>query len=197
MTTRRTFIGTTAAALAATATRATRAEAHLPPDEALQQGTMPPAIAALTPMTAGVKPITVDERRARIDKATRLMREQSVGAIMLTGGTSLDYFTNIRWGVSERMLALIIPTKGTPFIVCPKFEEERAMEQVARGPMTDGADVYAWEESEDPYALIANGLRSRGLATATIRRRANRRVLRGHGRGDTARHRLGFRCRCR
>ena len=168
MTTRRTFIGTTAAALAATATRATRADAHLPPDATSQQGTMPPAIAALTPMTAGVKPITVDERRARIDKATRLMRQQGMGALMLTGGTSLDYFTNIRWGLSERMLALIIPTKGTPFIVCPKFEEERAMEQVRTGPLDKGTEVRTWEEDESPAALIADGLRARGLATSSL-----------------------------
>ena len=168
MTTRRTFIGTTAAALAATATRATRADAHLPPDGTTQQGTIPPAIAALTPMTAGVKPITVDERRTRIDKATRLMRQQGMGALMLTGGTSLDYFTNIRWGLSERMLALIIPTKGTPFIVCPKFEEERAMEQVRTGPLDKGTEVHTWEEDESPAALIADGLRSRGLATSSL-----------------------------
>ena len=80
MTTRRTFIGTTAAALAATATRASHADAALPSALAPQQGTMPPAIAALTPMTAGVKPITVDERKARIDKATRLMQQQGIGA---------------------------------------------------------------------------------------------------------------------
>ena len=168
MTTRRTFIGTTAAALAATATRATRADAHLPPDGTTQQGTIPPAIAALTPMTAGVKPITVDERRTRIDKATRLMRQQGMGALMLTGGTSLDYFTNIRWGLSERMLALVIPTKGTPFIVCPKFEEERAMEQVRTGPLDKGTEVHTWEEDESPAALIADGLRSRGLATSSL-----------------------------
>ena len=129
---------------------------------------MPPAIAALTPMTAGVKPITVDERRTRIDKATRLMRQQGMGALMLTGGTSLDYFTNIRWGLSERMLALVIPTKGTPFIVCPKFEEERAMEQVRTGPLDKGTEVHTWEEDESPAALIADGLRSRGLATSSL-----------------------------
>jgi Xaa-Pro dipeptidase len=28
--------------------------------------------------------------------------------------------------------------------------------------------VYAWEEDESPYALIAQGLRARGLATATV-----------------------------
>jgi Xaa-Pro dipeptidase len=169
MPTRRTFLGTTAAALAATAARATVADARLLADDVPQQGgALPPAIAALTPMTAGVRPITVEERRARIEKATRLMREQGVDALMLTGGTSLDYFTNIRWGLSERMLALILPVKGTPFIVCPKFEEERAMEQARTGPLDKGTEVRTWEEDESPSALIADGLRSRGLATGTL-----------------------------
>ena len=112
MTTRRKFIGTTAAAVAATAVRATGADAHLLEEAPQQGGALPPAIAALQPMTAGVKPITVNERRARVEKATRLMREQNIDAMMLTGGTSLDYFTSIRWGLSERMLA-----RGeTPFL---------------------------------------------------------------------------------
>lgn len=42
------------------------------------------------------------------------------------------------------------------------------MEQVALGPMAGGADVYAWEESEDPYALIAQGFRARGMAGGNI-----------------------------
>jgi len=168
MTTRRTFIGTTAAALAATATRTSVGNAGTISGEPLQQGTMPPAIAALTPMTAGVTPITTEERKARIDKATRRMREERIGAVMLTGGTSLEYFTNIRWGLSERMLALILPTTGTPFIVCPKFEEERAMEQVRTGPLDKGTKVHTWEEDESPAALVATGLRARGLATGTL-----------------------------
>ena len=169
MPTRRTFIGSTAAALAATAARATIADARLLSDAMPQQGgSLPPAIAALTPMKAGVTPITVEERRARIEKATRLMRERRIDALMLTGGTSLEYFTNMRWGLSERMLALILPVKGTPFIVCPKFEEERAMEQARTGPLDKGTEVRTWEEDESPSALIADGLRSRGLATGTL-----------------------------
>jgi Xaa-Pro dipeptidase len=96
------------------------------------------------------------------------MREQGGDALRLTGGTSLDYFRNIRWGLSERMLALILPVKGTPFIVCPKFEEERAMEQARTGPLDKGTEVRTWEEDESPSALIADGLRSRGLATGTL-----------------------------
>ena len=170
MPTRRTFLGTTATAVAATAINATRADAATALASNPQQGggALPPAIAALTPMKEGVKPITLEERRARIDKAKSLMGERRIDAIMLTGGSSLDYFTSIRWGLSERMLALILPVRGTPFIVCPKFEEERAMEQVATGPLDRGTDVRTWEEDESPWALVADGLRSRGLATGTL-----------------------------
>jgi Xaa-Pro dipeptidase len=135
----------------------------------LQQGAgLPPAIQALRPMRDGVVPISVAERQGRIEKAKRLMREQRIDALMLTGGTSMVYFTGIQWGISERLLAAFIPATGRPFLVTPKFEEERAMEQVALGPMQGTADVYAWEEHEDPYAVIANALRSRSLATARI-----------------------------
>ena len=170
MTSRRTFLGTTAAALAATAARPALADAHTLAAslEPQQGGVLPPAIAALQPMTQGVKPITVEERRGRIDKAMRLMRENRIDALMLTGGTSLEYYTSIRWGLSERMLALILPVRGKPFIVCPKFEEERAMEQVKTGPLDQGTEVHTWEEDESPSALVASGLRARGMASGTL-----------------------------
>jgi Xaa-Pro dipeptidase len=119
-------------------------------------------------MKALAKPITVDERRARLEKARALMKANNIDALMLTGGTSMEYFTGRRWGISERLLTAIIPVKGSAFLVTPKFEEERAMEQAHLGPLGKDADVYAWEEDESPYELIAKGFKARGLSTATI-----------------------------
>ena len=51
-----------------------------------------PAIAALKPMTAGIVPISDDERRARIAKAQKLMAEQKIDAIFMEGTTSCFYF---------------------------------------------------------------------------------------------------------
>jgi Xaa-Pro aminopeptidase len=128
-----------------------------------------PSIAALPNMRDRAKPITNDERRARIEKARRLMKDKKFGALILTGGASLQYFTNVRWFGGERVFAVIVPVKGESFIVCPAFEEDRAREQIARGPLGGkSADVRTWNEDESPYALIARGLRDRGLATATI-----------------------------
>ena len=129
---------------------------------------MPPAIAALKPLREGVVPISVDERRARIEKAKRLMRDNHIDALMLTGGTSMEYFTGIRWGLSERLLAVFIPVNGSAFLVTPKFEEERALEQAHLGPLGKDAEVLTWEEHESPYERIRQGLTARSLATATI-----------------------------
>jgi Xaa-Pro dipeptidase len=168
MTTRRDFLATSSASLAALAvTGCAKAEADAS-GAASTQSDLPPAIAALTPMKDGVVPISVDERKARLEKARRLMTEQKIDALMLAGGTSMEYFTGMRWGNSERLLAVVIPAKGAPFLVTPKFEEERALEQAHMGPLGKEATVYAWEEHENPYEFFAKGLKDRGLSTATI-----------------------------
>jgi len=129
---------------------------------------LPRPIASLTPMTDQVRPITVEERQKRIEKARGLMSTNNLDAIMLTGGTSLLYFTGIRWGLSERLLALVIPKNRDPFIVAPAFEEERAREQLASGPLGKAGDVMIWQEHQSPYALLAAGLRSRGIAAGRL-----------------------------
>src|SRR5205807_1204809 len=80
-------------------------------------GPLPPGIAALTSMRSQATPITNEERRARIERARRLMADTSLDAIVLAGGTSLTYFTGIRWGNSERLFAVVLPAKGDAFCV--------------------------------------------------------------------------------
>jgi Xaa-Pro dipeptidase len=61
----------------------------------------------LKPMTEGVHPITPDERRARIEKAQRLMAAQKIGAVYMERGSSMFYFTGVR-----KPGGLLIPAKG-------------------------------------------------------------------------------------
>jgi Xaa-Pro dipeptidase len=164
MPSRREFLGAASAALAGVAAP--------PPAEATQpQGPtdLPPSIAALTPLRDGVEPITTSERQARIERARTLMAAERLDAILLTGGTSLVYFANVRWWLSERLTAVVLPAQGRPFVVTPAFEGHRTEEQLATGPLGDGtADLLTWEEDEDPYALVARGLASRGLAAGRL-----------------------------
>jgi Xaa-Pro dipeptidase len=118
---------------------------------------------ALRPMTGGIVPITIDDRKARLEKARRLMAENRLDAILLEGGSSLFYFTGVRWGLSERPFAAVIPAKGELAWVCPGFEEARARELIKFGD-----DVRTWQEDESPYRLIAQILKDRGVATGRV-----------------------------
>ena len=132
-------------------------------DAIQQRQDTPELIRNLKRMTAGVVPITVDERKTRIAKAQRLMAEHKIDAVYIEPGSSMFYFTGMRWSNSERMFALVIPQSGELAWVCPKFEEERARELIKFGK-----DVRTWEEDESPYRRVAEILRDRGIRTGRV-----------------------------
>jgi Xaa-Pro dipeptidase len=129
-------------------------------------GTEPPlpaAIAALGDMTGGVEPIGVEERRGRLARARKLLADHGLSALVVGPGTTLEYFTGARWGVSERFFGFVLTREGDPAWVTPAFEQRRAEEQIAIGD-----DIRAWHEHDSPYALVAAILRDRGVATGTV-----------------------------
>jgi len=124
---------------------------------------VPASIQALRPMTDGIVPISDDERRARIERARRLMADNRIEAIYLEGGSSLFYFTGVRWGLSERPFVAVIPAKGELAWVCPTFEEARARELIK-----SATDIRTWQEDESPYRLVAQILKDRGISTGRV-----------------------------
>jgi Xaa-Pro dipeptidase len=122
-----------------------------------------PSTSTLKPMTADVVPISVAEREARIAKAQRLLSEQNIGALVLDAGTTMHYFTGLRWWPSERSMLVIIPAKGDVKYICPAFEEARLREQI-----TIGKDVYAWQEDESPFRLAVKAIKDAGVAAGDI-----------------------------
>lgn len=128
----------------------------------------PPAIAALQTLREEAKPFTVEERAERQAKARSLMRENNLSAILLAQGTSLAYFTGIRWQGGERLFAMVLPANGEAFYVSPAFEEGRAREQIAQSPDGSKPDLRVWQEDESPYARVAQGLSDRGIASGTV-----------------------------
>ena len=132
------------------------------------QSPLPPSIAGLKSMKGQAKPITLDERRERQEKARHLMESNRIDALLLMEGTSLDYFTGIHWWGGERLFAMVLPAKGAAFYVCPAFEEGRAREQIAAAPEGNPADVRTWNEDANPYRLVAQGLKDRRISSGTV-----------------------------
>jgi Xaa-Pro dipeptidase len=133
-----------------------------------------PAIAPDSPIgklksrRAEAKPITLEERQARVDKAQRLMTDNKLDALVMIGGSSLQYFSNINWWNSERLFVMVLPAKGEPFFVSPAFEKDRALEQIARGPAGKSPHLFTWQEDESPYETVAFGMKERGVATGHL-----------------------------
>jgi len=159
MLTRRRFVLTTSAATALAGTRRTAAAA---------EPALPSAIAALPNRRAEAQPIPLAERESRLDRARVLMRASRIDAIALAGGTSLDYFTGIRWGDSERLFTFVLPRNGKPLYVCPAFEENRVRERMTQAPGGRESRILTWQEDNDPYALVAQALREAGVTTGNL-----------------------------
>jgi Xaa-Pro dipeptidase len=106
-------------------------------------GPVPEVIRNLKPMTEGIQPITAEERRGRIEKARRLMRENRLSAIVAEGGSTLFYYT----GTRQIGGAWILPASGDPVWV--------VHEKQATGL---AGDVRPFAESEGPYKKMAQAL---------------------------------------
>ncbi|MEG3122582.1 M24 family metallopeptidase [Sphingomonas sp. GB1N7] len=122
-----------------------------------------PDLSALSDMTGGVALIGEAERHARIARAQGLMKAHGIGAVLIEAGSSLTYFSGVRWGRSERLTCVVLPVEGEPCIVTPFFEEPSVRETLGIA-----ADVRVWQEDQDPLAVVAGFLKERRLAARPI-----------------------------
>jgi Xaa-Pro dipeptidase len=138
---------------------------------------LPPSLARLQSRRSEATPITRGERQERQERSRRVMRETGLDAIVLMEGTSLKYFTGIRWWGGERMFAFVLPAKNAAFYVCPAFEEGRARELISNAPDGEHPDVRTWQEDQSPYQLLAEGLKDRGIAGGKLGMEENIRFV--------------------
>lgn len=89
----------------------------------------------------------------RHDRLRALAREAGASVVFVTSGTTaFAYLAGGRVERSERLIALVLPVDGAPFLVAPAFEVERMFRQ------TRIHDVRPWEEHESPYAVTRDAL---------------------------------------
>jgi Xaa-Pro dipeptidase len=106
-------------------------------------------------LTPAAEPITPQEHATRIARLQSLMQQQKVGAFLVEAGSSLEYFTGIRWWRSERTTAAVIPANGQTVVVTPFFEVPSVRES-----LKIPADVRPWHEDQSPFALIADAAKA-------------------------------------
>ena len=94
-------------------------------------------LAQLVDCTGGAEAITLAQRRSRIAKAVQLMCAQGIHALVLPPGSSLFYFTGLRWGSSERLTAAVLTQRGEIEYIAPAFEAGT----LAEAEHVDGSDT--------------------------------------------------------
>jgi Xaa-Pro dipeptidase len=122
-----------------------------------------PSLSGLKSMTGGVKPISPAERLGRLAKVQGLMQQQKIAALLIEPGSSLEYFTGIRWHRSERTTAAVIPASGDLLVITPAFEEPSVRET-----LQVPGEVRAWDEHESPFERIVQALKDRGVTSGVI-----------------------------
>ena len=128
---RRQFVAASGAALVTAAGARHSAPRSLRPAVALQEPTFSPGVFT-----------------ARIDKARAALAAAKLDLLVATPSTNYEYLTGYNPGRSERLIALFLPVKGDPIIVCPAFEVERLKAHSV------AADLRPWEEQKDPYDVV-------------------------------------------
>jgi Xaa-Pro aminopeptidase len=88
----------------------------------------------------------------RVHAARDIAAEAGIDLLVLTPGSDLRYLSGYSAHAMERLTALAVPRQGEPFLVVPRLE----------APMVDaspagalGLELLAWDETDDPFALLA------------------------------------------
>ena len=92
---------------------------------------------------------SADAFRQRLTRARHSLHDTETDALLVSVGSDLPYLTGYEAMPLERLTMLIVPADGEATLVIPRLEAPRAD--------LSGQDiaVRAWEETEDPVAIVA------------------------------------------
>ena len=105
--------------------------------------------------------VTID----RVLAARELAAEAGIDLLVLTPGSDLRYLSGYHAHAMERLTALAVPARGEPFLVVPRLEAPMVDASPAGGL---GLELLAWDETDDPFALLARTATAR-LGTSPAR----------------------------
>ena len=95
----------------------------------------------------------------RLDLAAAAAAEAGLAALLLTPGPDLRYLTGYDAHQLERLTCLAVPAAGSgggrPLLIVPRLELPAAQ---ASGAGDLGLEMIPWDETDDPYALVAKRL---------------------------------------
>jgi Xaa-Pro dipeptidase len=161
---RRAFLGTgLAAGFAAGCASPARARGGVP---AAGSAAWHALFSDLSDQSARWQPLTPAEKRPRLARAAKVLSECGADALLVEPGATLRWFSDVRWGLSERLFALVVLADGNAFWILPSFETSVATRRIAAGGPE--APLVSWDEHEYAWEPLAAELRARGVERLVI-----------------------------
>jgi Xaa-Pro aminopeptidase len=77
------------------------------------------------------------------------MTELDIDVLLLSGGADLPYLTGYEAVPLERLTMLVLPQRGDARLIVPRLEAPRVE------ALPEVFEIVAWEETDDPVALVA------------------------------------------
>ncbi|GAA4087821.1 M24 family metallopeptidase [Nonomuraea soli] len=111
---------------------------------------------------------------SRLSAVQQATAQAGLDALLLTPGPDLRYVSGYEALPLERLTCLVVPASGESFMMVPRLELPAAQASPASRL---GLDFVAWDETDDPYAVVASrlgrvgtvGLADRMWAMASLR----------------------------
>jgi len=97
----------------------------------------------------------------RLRQAAAAAGKAGLDALLLTPGPDLRYVIGYDAQQLERLTCLAVPVTGDPFLVVPRLELPAAQASPAG---RTGLEMIPWDETDDPYQLVAGRLGPVGSA---------------------------------
>lgn len=98
--------------------------------------------------------ITAERYDERIRRARELLPTQDASALLVGVGSDLQWLTGYAALPLERLTMLVLTAEGRATLVVPRLELGSA--RAATAAEAGLVDLVSWEETEDPFALVAD-----------------------------------------
>jgi len=99
----------------------------------------------------------------RVTQLQDLMRIEKLDVLALNAGVDLEYFTGLKFHLSERPAVLLIPSIGKPVFIFPEFEQEKVKQSLKE------LDLYPYPEDTGAWPKVfSNAVNKLGLSQKTI-----------------------------
>jgi Xaa-Pro aminopeptidase len=97
--------------------------------------------------------IPADRYAQRIALAQEQLPAEDAAALLIGVGADLQWLTGYAAHLLERLTMLVITPAGRPTLVVPRLELPAA--QLCTAAQADIVDIVTWEETEDPFQVVA------------------------------------------